>query len=359
MHLVRRTGMYQSSMVTDATRSSAGSFEMTTNFEENVFVDENGVLNIMPTLQDEAVVNTIGGHVDLGPDCTAQNRLYCSAHTRKDGSIVPPVKSGRITTKKSHAITYGRVEVEAKFPVGDWLWPAIWMMPVEEKYGIWPRSGEIDIAESRGNNHTYPQGGNNIVSSALHWGPDYVHDAWHNTTKKRSSGHATYSDHFHTFALEWSQKYLFTFINNRLLQVLYVPFEKELWSKGGFYGKTDINGTAFTNPWINGSINAPFDRPFYLILNVAVGATNEWFKDAEAGKPWTDGSATAPKEFWDGRDIWYPTWTQPAMQVKRVTMYQQCNGDEQEWGEEIEDDAGNVGNADDAINAETSVGTER
>ena len=74
-------------------------------------------------------------------------------------------------------IQAGRIEVEAQMPAGDWLWPAIWMLPVDNKYGEWPLSGEIDIAESRGNNWTNSMGGNELVSSALHWGPDSGNDA--------------------------------------------------------------------------------------------------------------------------------------------------------------------------------------
>lgn len=57
-------------------------------------------------------------------------------------------------------MTFGKVEVVAKMPQGDWLWPAIWMMPENSTYGDWPRSGEIDIAESRGNHgDNYTSGG--------------------------------------------------------------------------------------------------------------------------------------------------------------------------------------------------------
>ncbi|KAK0767477.1 Beta-1,3-glucan-binding protein, partial [Friedmanniomyces endolithicus] len=76
-------------------------------------------------------------------------------------------------------------------PAGDWLWPAIWMLPVNSTYGPWPASGEIDIVESRGNNHTYPQGGNNIVSSTLHWGPDPGDDGWYMNNVKREALHTT------------------------------------------------------------------------------------------------------------------------------------------------------------------------
>jgi hypothetical protein len=44
------------------------------------------------------------------------------------------------------------------------------MMPEDEVYGVWPRSGEIDIAEARGNAADYPDGGRDIYTSTLHWG---------------------------------------------------------------------------------------------------------------------------------------------------------------------------------------------
>lgn len=85
-------------------------------------------------------------------------------------TIVPPVRSARLTTQGAASIQYGRVEVVAKLPKGDWLWPAIWMMPEDSVYGIWPLSGEIDIMESRGNGRGYKQGGREYFSSTLHWG---------------------------------------------------------------------------------------------------------------------------------------------------------------------------------------------
>ncbi len=73
-----------------------------------------------------------------------------------------------------------------------------------------------------GNNHTYlPQGGNNIISSALHWGPDPANDNWWQNNEKLSALHSTYSGKYHTFGLEWSEKYIFTYVDTRLLQVLY------------------------------------------------------------------------------------------------------------------------------------------
>ncbi|KAL1874340.1 hypothetical protein VTK73DRAFT_472 [Phialemonium thermophilum] len=308
-----------------------GEFEMTTGDDENVFV-QNGNLIIKPTLQDAKLIEK-DSVIDLLKDhtCTATLPQDCIAATNTtagNATIVPPTKSGRINTKKGATIKYGRVEVTARLPKGDWLWPAIWMLPVDDTYGPWPASGEIDIMESRGNNHTYPQGGNNIISSTLHWGPDPDDDAWWRTNVKRSALHTTYSDKFHTFGLEWSEKYLFTYVNTRLLQVLYTNFDEPLWKRGQF-PIVNVNGTRVQDVWSQtGRDNTPFDRPFYLILNVAVGGTNGWFQDGTGGKPWLDGSKNAKKDFWNSQDEWFPTWTKPEMEISKVMMWQQCDGNE-------------------------------
>lgn len=199
------------------------------------------------------------------------------------------------------------------------------MMPVNSSYGPWPASGEIDIMESRGNNYTYAQGGNNIVSSALHWGPTQAQDAWYRTNVKRNALHTTFSAKEHVFGLEWSEKYLFTYIDTRLLQVLYTPFVQDLWTRGQFQVIAGANGTSVQNPWQGAPINAPFDQEFYLILNVAVGGTNGWFKDGASGKPWVDKSTTAAKDFWNARETWLPTWKQPEMIVSKVSMWKQVD----------------------------------
>ena len=181
---------------------SNGQFEMTTNSDENVFI-KNGELLIKPTLQDEKYI----GHnytIDLrGNGCTGFDWTDCVATTNTtNGTIVNPVKSGRINTKLGANIKYGRVEVVAKLPSGGWLWPAIWMLPKDNVYGPWPRSGEIDIMESRGNGPSYAQGGNNILSSTLPLGPDVNHNGWWRNHVKRKALHTTYAANYNTYGLE-------------------------------------------------------------------------------------------------------------------------------------------------------------
>lgn len=77
------------------------------------------------------------------------------------------------------------------------------------------------------------------------------------------------------------EKYIYTYFQSRLTQVLYTHFyaKDPLWDRGDFADKS-VNNTLATNPWENSTSttgNAPFDQEFYLILNVAIGSKNGWF----------------------------------------------------------------------------------
>ncbi|KAL1794873.1 hypothetical protein ACET3X_006689 [Alternaria dauci] len=313
-----------------------GEFDWTTDDPKNSFVDAEG-LHIVPTLTTESTSITaeqiVNGYTlnitkaDGDGSCTSTDYKSCGIRSNSTtGAIIPPVRSARMTTKGKKSIKYGRVEVVAKTAKGDWLWPAIWMMPEDSVYGDWPRSGEIDIAEFRGNSYKYPEG-RDFVSSTLHWGPDYKHDGYIHTHGTSFFRRTDFASSWHTFGLEWTEDYLFLYLDSRLKQVMYFKFNEKnkLWNKGGFNGLTTSNGTLFEDPWKQGGKNAPFDEKFYLILNVAVGAQNGWFFDGEGNKPWVDGSDFAVRDFWNAKDDWLPTWgegTERGMTVKSVKMWQ-------------------------------------
>jgi hypothetical protein len=199
----------------------------------------------------------------------------------------------------------------------------------------------MDIAESRGNDGAAYPDGRDSVGSTLHWGPIPTVDAFWKTTGKHNIRRTDYSEDFHTFGLEWSGDYLFTYIDTRLLvggrngmsmsansqqQTLFVKWNryKTMWDRGQF-GSSIVNKSALFDPWSQtGRADTPFDQPFYLILNLAVGGTNGYFKDGIGNKPWGDLSLTAPGEFWGAEDIWKATWgSGPArgMTVKSVKMW--------------------------------------
>jgi beta-glucanase (GH16 family) len=202
----------------------SGSFEWTTDDPKNAYVDAEG-LHIVPTLTTESTDITLEQLTDnfvlnLTTDgtCTAKEIDSCSVRSNLTaGTIINPVRSARLSTKGKKTLRYGKVEVVAKMPKGDWLWPAIWMMPEADIYGQWPRSGEIDIAESRGNSGDNYTDGRDSLIGALHWGPIAEKDAFYKTSGKHNLRRTDYSEAFHTYGLEWSENYLFTYIDSRLL----------------------------------------------------------------------------------------------------------------------------------------------
>ena len=121
-----------------ANNPSTGSFEWTTNDPKNSYTDADG-LHIVPTLTvnstDITPAQILDGYrlnltTDNRPDgvCTSEDEgSSCSIYSNiTAGAIINPVRSARLTTRGKKTIKYGKIEVIAKMPKGDWLWPAIW-----------------------------------------------------------------------------------------------------------------------------------------------------------------------------------------------------------------------------------------
>jgi len=215
-------------------------------------------------------------------------------------------------------------------PNGDWLWPALWMLPTENVYGPWPLSGEIDIVESRGNGIEYTGRGSNFVQGSLNWGPttylDGVSKSYSWWTEKRTS----FASGFHTYVLEWTQDFLRIYVDTRLHTLLDFRFNQPFFKRGDF-PQIIFNGSGLAplpNPWINGSYSTPFDQEFYLIMNVGVGSTNGWFPDGQGKKPWLNQAQNPVRDFITAIDQWYPTWPTTvedrAMIVDYVKMWKHC-----------------------------------
>ncbi|CAG9855667.1 unnamed protein product [Phyllotreta striolata] len=288
-------------------RSSNNQFQWYTNNRNNSFVD-NGILHIRPTLVADEYGEAFlyNGTIDLGTTCTTPLYDGCLRKGTKE-IILNPIKSARINTNNTFTFKYGKVEVRAKAPLGDWLWPAVWMNPHLQVYSSWPRSGEIDLMESRGNKNLYLHQTNIGVEQngcTLHWGPNAIYDRYKYThfPKNNKDG---WNTKFHTYQLEWRPENITFFIDNNFIGVVSPP-------TGGFWELGKLNSTGFTNLWENGTNLAPFDQEFYFICNIAVGGTS-FFSDmasnTEYAKPWfnTDGRASMTK-FWKAEDDWLPTW---------------------------------------------------
>ena len=99
--------------------------------------------------------------------------------------------------------------------------------------------------------------------------------------------------------------------------VLSFPINQPFWQLGGW------SSDHWNNPWAGGKKNTPFDKEFYLIINLACGGTNGYFPDG-AGKPWSDTEEHAVNTFWNSKSQWYPTWTQP-MAIDSVKVWRYKN----------------------------------
>ncbi|XP_055374290.1 beta-1,3-glucan-binding protein-like isoform X2 [Condylostylus longicornis] len=300
-------------------------FQWYTNNRSNTY-SKNGKLHIRPTLTADIYGEEFlsSGTVDLRPDCTDWANDGC-LRTGNTKNIINPVQSGRIRTINSFYYKYGRIEVSAKMPAGDWLFPAVWLMPKENLYGGWPMSGEIDLVESRGN-RIFKVGGKNIgtnqVGITLHFGPDRSHDAWRTSHFEQNLPYGQgYDQKFHKYEMIWTPDYIQFKLDDKEIGLVE--------TSDGFYKRGKFpNGTV--NIWENGEKNAPFDREFYVIINLAIGGTS-FFSDSGSnpgGKPWKNKSPYAITEFWNGRNQWLPTWDlynnkneNPELQVDYVRVY--------------------------------------
>jgi len=309
-------------------------FQMYLNNRSISYVN-NSIFYIQPRMTAEQIGEAglqAGVNYDIwGSDpagyCTGNAFYGCFRSSGGGGNILNPLQSARVRTAESFSFRYGRLEVRAKLPKGDWLWPAIWMLPRWHHYGEWPSSGEIDLMESRGNGASYqPSGGEDgggvdSIWSTLHYGPYPAQNGWIKAHDWFNLPNGTdFSQDFHIFGLIWTNTSIYTYVddpNDPDKNVLDLKFPPSMWSRGNW------NNT-YQNPWTSGAVNAPFDQEFYLIMNVAVGGVGGYWKDGYGNKPWSDKSMHAMDEFYRKRNQWYPTWKSGSanMQVDWVKVWQ-------------------------------------
>ncbi len=162
----------------------------------------------------------------------------------KNGNLVITAKldngkwtSARLKTQYKGDWLYGYFEIRARLPEGVGTWPAVWMLPTHSSYGQWPRSGEIDIVEHVG------------------FDQDVIHATAHTkafnhrlgTQPNRHDVVPGVSKKYHVYGLEWNPQYLQWYVDGK-------PFHRfENTGKGW-------------EEW-------PFDKPFHLILNLAIGGS--------------------------------------------------------------------------------------
>lgn len=164
---------------------------------------------------------------------------------RKENYQGSSYTSAKLETSGKASWTYGRYEVRAKLPQGQGLWPAIWMMPEDmDVYGTWPASGELDIMEALGHEQS-------VVHGTLHYGEEHASRGYSYTLP----GGQSFSEDYHTFATEWEPGEIRFYVDDILYAV-----------QNDWFAINNGMPDVYTYP-------APFDRDFYMQLNVAVGGT--------------------------------------------------------------------------------------
>lgn len=175
-------------------------------------------------------------------------KLVLKANKGKDAKGLTAYTSGKVNSKSKRQFLYGKVVVRAKVPAGQGLWPAIWMMPQDESfYGQWPKCGEIDIMEILGNQ-------TKILYSNIHYGLP------HGESQGTYTLDTSFSKDYHEFGLEWEPDEMRFFVDGQLFHTVnnwYTAVE----------GEDEV-----TYP-------APFDQPFFVQMNLAVGG--DWPGDPD------------------------------------------------------------------------------
>lgn len=160
----------------------------------------------------------------------------CAARAA-DGKIY----SGSIHTLGKQDFLYGKIEVRAKLPKGQGVWPAIWMMGVNRSEVRWPHCGEIDIME-------YVWGSPKTVYATCHW--------WGLEAQAHTKAGQSYtSDNvldgdWHTYTLIWTST------------------DASFYFDDVHYAQVDLTQAQQRDK------SNPFQKPFYLLLNLAIGG--EW-----------------------------------------------------------------------------------
>ncbi|WP_369752302.1 family 16 glycosylhydrolase [Flavobacterium sp. WC2409] len=186
-------------------------------------------------------------NIELGngcPNCgwgNNERELYTNEnHELINGNLVITAKkegdkytSTRITTKDKKEFLYGYFEARAKLPVGQGIWPAFWMLGSNIDEVGWPKSGEIDILEYVGKE---PQ----MVYTTLH-----TQDSHGNSINSKKTKIEGIEDGFHRFGIDWTKDKMDFYVDGILIYTFYPEVKNE-------------------DTW-------PFDKPFYFLVNLAIG----------------------------------------------------------------------------------------
>ena len=210
----------------------------------NVEIHEKGWVNseLQEYVDSEENIQVKDGKLVINPVKKVSSIESNDAASTKE---VVSYTSGRVSTQNKQTFTYGRFECRAKVPKGQGYLPAFWLMANDENvYGQWPRCGEIDCMEVMGQE-------TNKAYGTVHYGNPHAQSQGTYYTGENESD---FSDDFHVFTCDWEPGKITWYVDG-------VKYHEE----NDWYSTTVGQGTL--------AYPAPFDQPFYIILNLAVGGS--------------------------------------------------------------------------------------
>ena len=178
--------------------------------------------------------NELQNYVQNSDNSYVQNdNLFLVAREMSNGQYA----SARLKSQGLQNLTYGRIDIRAILPIGQGLWPAIWMLGSNFQDVGWPACGEIDIMELVGSNPRR-------VHGTAHWGANNsVHQQ--NGTGTSLPFPDTFADEYHVFSIDWQEN-----------QIIWLLDDVEFFT----INSSQMNGQSY-----------PFNNDFFFILNIAVG----------------------------------------------------------------------------------------
>jgi beta-glucanase (GH16 family) len=174
-------------------------------------------------------------YTDRTENVTVQNGVLLIT-ARKESFNGSSYTSARLLTKGKFEQAYGRYEARIRVPYGQGIWPAFWLLGANSDTVLWPQCGEIDIMEYRGQNPT-------TILGTVH-GPGY--SGGNSISKSYNLLNDRFDTGFHVYGIEWGPEYINFYVDD----VLY----------------NQITPSDVTGEWV-------FDKPFYIIINLAVGGS--------------------------------------------------------------------------------------
>jgi beta-glucanase (GH16 family) len=202
---------------------------------ENSYLDTTKWTKIPPNNADW------GRHMTNDPRCydIIDGKLFLKGIVNQDTISDPrPFLTGGVYTKQKFAFLYGKIEIHAKLECAQGAWPAMWLLAEKNKYGVYPRNGEIDIMEHLNFD--------SIVYQTTH--SYYTLELKQKTNPPYYSTSRIEIDQFNTFGLEWyPDRLVFT-----------------------------LNGEeTFTYPKVKGVDPSqwPYDQPFYVLIDQQLGGS--------------------------------------------------------------------------------------